>query len=123
MAFVFGLILIPLVAIFGVVGNILSLVVLVQHRMRSTTNICLASLAVSDLLLLLSSLAYSSIQLYGISDQKGRRHYDLHNKRQIIGELKIEIENCTISISKGNSYCRRKSSARGSQFKVSPEGL
>ena len=38
-------------------------------------------------------------------------------------KLKIEIENCTILIPKGNSYCRRKSSARGPQFKVSSKGL
>ena len=34
-----------------------------------------------------------------------------------------EIENCTISIPKKNSYCHRKSSARGPRFKVSSEGL
>ena len=32
-------------------------------------------------------------------------------------------ENCTILIPKGNSYCRRKSSARGPRFKVSFKGL
>ena len=32
-------------------------------------------------------------------------------------------ENCTILIPKGNSYCRRKSSAREPRFKVSSEGL
>ena len=31
--------------------------------------------------------------------------------------------NCTILIPKGNSYCRRKSSAKGPWFKVSSEGL
>ena len=36
---------------------------------------------------------------------------------------KNENENCTILSPKGNSYCRRKSSARGPQFKVSSEGL
>ena len=35
----------------------------------------------------------------------------------------LYIENCTIFIPKGNSYCRRKSSARGPRFKVSSEGL
>ena len=30
-------------------------------------------------------------------------------------------ENCTILIPKGNSYCRRTSSARGPRFKVSSE--
>ena len=37
------------------------------------------------------------------------------------GLLKMKNENCTILIPKGNSYCRRKSSARGPQFKVSSE--
>ena len=32
-------------------------------------------------------------------------------------------ENCTILIPKRNSYCCRKSSARGPRFKVSSEGL
>ena len=36
---------------------------------------------------------------------------------------KLKIENCTILIPKGNSYCRRKSSARGPRFKVSSEEL
>ena len=69
--FVFGMVLIPMFAIFGVVGNVLSLVVLVQHRMRSTTNVCLAALAVSDLLLLLHSLAFSAIRIYGLQDPQG----------------------------------------------------
>ena len=38
-------------------------------------------------------------------------------------EKKKKKENCTILISKGNSYCRRKSSVRGRRFKVSSEGL
>ena len=38
-----------------------------------------------------------------------------------IGKKKYEI--CTILIPKGNSYCRRKSSARGPRFKVSSIGL
>ena len=33
----------------------------------------------------------------------------------------MKIEKCTISIPKGNSYCRRKSSARWPRFKVSSE--
>ena len=32
-------------------------------------------------------------------------------------------ENCTVLIPKGNSYCRRKSSARGPWFRVSSKGL
>ena len=38
-------------------------------------------------------------------------------------KMKMKIENCTKSIPKGNSYCRRKNSARGLQFKVLSEGL
>ena len=37
--------------------------------------------------------------------------------------LTQDLENCTILTPKGNSYCRRKSSARGPWFKVSFEGL
>ncbi|XP_070200445.1 allatostatin-A receptor-like [Littorina saxatilis] len=69
--FAFGMVLIPLFAIFGVVGNILSLVVLVQHRMRSTTNVCLAALAVSDLLLLLHSLTFSAMRIHSLQDPLG----------------------------------------------------
>ena len=36
---------------------------------------------------------------------------------------KKKIENCTILIPKGNSYCRCERSARGPRFKVSSEGL
>lgn len=64
LVFVAGLI--PLLAVFGALGNILSLVVLVHHRMRSTTNLCLAALAVSDLLLLLHSFTFSAFQIYGL---------------------------------------------------------
>ena len=38
-------------------------------------------------------------------------------------ENENENENCTILIPKGNSFCRRKSSASGPRFKVSSEGL
>ena len=36
---------------------------------------------------------------------------------------KKKFKNCTILIPKGNSCCRRKSSGRGPQFKISTEGL
>nr|KAG5702897.1 hypothetical protein BaRGS_034670 [Batillaria attramentaria] len=68
---VFVVALIPLLVLFGVVGNVSSLAVLVQHRMRSTTNMCLAALAVSDLLLLLHSLTFAVYQMYGLSDPAG----------------------------------------------------
>ena len=40
-----------------------------------------------------------------------------------VSECENENENCTILIPKGNSYCRRKSSARGPRLKVSSKGL
>ena len=46
----------------------------------------------------------------------------LRSKKGFSADIK-KIENCTILIRKGNSYCRRKSSARGPWFKVSFEGL
>ena len=36
---------------------------------------------------------------------------------------RLKIENCTMLIPKGNSYCRHKSSARRPLFKLSSEGL
>ena len=53
-------------------------------------------------------------------------HPSTNKKSSVAGlilVMKNEIENCTILISKGNSYCRRKSSARGPRFKVSSKGL
>ena len=39
-------------------------------------------------------------------------------------DKKIEkVESCILLIPKGNSYCRRKISAREHRFKVSSEGL
>ena len=41
----------------------------------------------------------------------------------VTNRLEKKKENCTIIITKGNSNCRHKSSARGPPFKVSSEGL
>ena len=43
-------------------------------------------------------------------------HWKIEKKKK-----KKKNENCTLLIPKGNSYCRRKSSARGPRFKVSFE--
>lgn len=51
--FVCDRVLIPLVVTFGVVGNLLSLVVLTRKEMASPTNCFLTALAISDLSLLL----------------------------------------------------------------------
>ncbi|XP_060082205.1 FMRFamide receptor-like [Ylistrum balloti] len=61
--FAFGMIIIPVLSMFGAIGNILSLVVLFQHRMRSATNFILAALSVSDFLFLIHSLLFSGINI------------------------------------------------------------
>ncbi|XP_071100460.1 FMRFamide peptide receptor frpr-18-like [Haliotis cracherodii] len=65
--FIFAILIIP-ICIFGCIGNILSLFVLIHHRMRNTTNCCLAALAVSDFLVLFHSLWYSTIIIYKSRD-------------------------------------------------------
>jgi len=45
-------ILVPIVVVVGVVGNSATIVVLTRRRMRSSTNVYLTALAVSDLLYL-----------------------------------------------------------------------
>ncbi|XP_041366160.1 probable G-protein coupled receptor B0563.6 [Gigantopelta aegis] len=66
--FVFGMILIPTFSLFGSIGNLVSIVVLVHHRMRNTTNYCLAALALSDLLFLIHSLWFAIINIYKSRD-------------------------------------------------------
>lgn len=62
-AMAFGCVLIPIVSLIGSVGNILSIVVLVHHKMRTTINTCLAALAISDTLFLLHSFIFSAISM------------------------------------------------------------
>uniref|UniRef100_A0A2C9LE19 G-protein coupled receptors family 1 profile domain-containing protein n=1 Tax=Biomphalaria glabrata TaxID=6526 RepID=A0A2C9LE19_BIOGL len=59
---IFVMILIPSFSVFGSVGNILSLRVLVHHRMRNATNMVLAALAVSDLLFLFHAFYFSFLK-------------------------------------------------------------
>ncbi|XP_076435106.1 G-protein coupled receptor daf-37-like [Babylonia areolata] len=54
--FVCDRVLTPLVVVFGIVGNVLSLAVLIRKEMASPTNCFLTSLAISDLSLLLLQL-------------------------------------------------------------------
>lgn len=46
--------LVPLVVVVGLVGNAATIVVLTRRRMRSSTNVYLTALAVSDLLYLIA---------------------------------------------------------------------
>ncbi|CAL1530430.1 unnamed protein product, partial [Lymnaea stagnalis] len=61
---IFVMVLIPCFSVFGSIGNVLSLRVLVHHRMRNATNMVLAALAVSDLLFLLHAFYFSFLKLY-----------------------------------------------------------
>ncbi|GFO09451.1 FMRFamide receptor [Plakobranchus ocellatus] len=66
----FGLVLIPVFAIFGSIGNIMSLRVLSRLRMRNISNLSpvLTALAVSDLLFLLHALFFSFLKYYTLRD-------------------------------------------------------
>lgn len=64
----FANVLIPAFSTFGCLGNFLSLVVLVHHKMRNSTNSCLAALAVSDILVLLHSLLFAGITIISSYD-------------------------------------------------------
>lgn len=50
--YVVQLVLVPLVLVVGVVGNSVTIVVLTRRQMRSSTNLYLTALAISDLLYL-----------------------------------------------------------------------
>lgn len=70
----FGLFIIPLFSIIGCMGNALSIRVLVHHRMRSPTNMLLAALALSDMLVLLHALYFSFLKFYIMVDpETGQR--------------------------------------------------
>lgn len=56
--FVTGLIFFPTVCVLGMIGNILGIIVMCQKQMRSSTNIYLLSLAISDCIKILSDVLY-----------------------------------------------------------------
>ena len=56
--FVTGLICYPLICFFGLTGNIVSLVVLNQKKMITSTNVFLSALAVADIIKLLNDVLY-----------------------------------------------------------------
>ena len=52
---------ITLICVLGICGNVLSLIVLLQKRMRSSTSCILVGLVISDMLILISGLLINSI--------------------------------------------------------------
>ena len=60
----FAILLIPLVCLLGIIGNIFSLVVLFNQRMRNQTNSILAALCVSDIFFLIHCLIFTGLNFY-----------------------------------------------------------
>nr|WJJ60807.1 APGWamide receptor 1 [Aplysia californica] len=67
--FITGLIVYPILCIIGITGNVLALVVLNHRDMRTSTNVYLSSLAVSDTFKLLNDAMYVIIVAISQSDQ------------------------------------------------------
>ena len=61
--FVTGLILYPIICTVGISGNILTLIVLNQHKMLTSTNVFLSALAVADLIKLLNDTLYFIVSI------------------------------------------------------------
>ncbi|KAK0049878.1 G-protein coupled receptor [Biomphalaria pfeifferi] len=66
--FVTGLIVYPIGCIIGITGNILALIVFNHRDMRTSTNVYLSSLAVSDTIKLLNDAMYFMIVAVGMND-------------------------------------------------------
>ena len=76
--YVTGLILYPIICIYGLVGNCLILAVLSRKSMQSSTNIYLSALAVSDTLKLVNDLLYSlTVLLTHLARPHGQRMFRL----------------------------------------------
>ncbi len=74
--FVTGLICYPIMCIFGMTGNIFILIVLAQKSMRTSTNVFLSALAVSDFLKLVNdSLYFLTILLLETNEAAGNKCY------------------------------------------------
>ncbi|KAH3746532.1 hypothetical protein DPMN_180940 [Dreissena polymorpha] len=61
--FITGLVFYPIICVFGITGNIMSIIVMSQRRMRSSTNTYLFALAISDLIKLLFDFLYFPVTL------------------------------------------------------------
>ncbi|XP_013388743.1 FMRFamide receptor-like [Lingula anatina] len=71
-----GLYVFPVLCTFGIIGSILTLVVLSQKPMRSSTNVYLSALAVSDMIKLINDFLYfMTVFLYVTSPATGQKMY------------------------------------------------
>ncbi|KAH3701758.1 probable G-protein coupled receptor 139 [Dreissena polymorpha] len=61
--FITGLVFYPIICVFGITGNIMSIIVMSQRQMRSSTNTYLLALAISDLIKLLCDFLYFMVVL------------------------------------------------------------
>lgn len=76
--FITGLVFYPIVCVFGMTGNVMSIIVMSQRQMRSSTNTYLFALAVSDLIKLFCDFLYFMvILLFQIDTKIGNRAYGI----------------------------------------------
>ncbi len=61
--FVTGLICYPIIVVIGLIGNILTLIVLNQPKMLTSTNVLLSALAVADTIKILNDMLYFLVQI------------------------------------------------------------
>ncbi|XP_041371546.1 FMRFamide receptor-like [Gigantopelta aegis] len=61
--FITGLIFYPVVCLIGLIGNILSIIVMCQKQMTSSTNVYLLALAISDCIKIISDFLYFTVIL------------------------------------------------------------
>ena len=74
--FVTGLVFYPIGCVFGMTGNVMSIIVMSQKQMRSSTNTYLFALAVSDLIKLICDFLYFMvILLFQVSPSTGNKAY------------------------------------------------
>lgn len=76
--FITGLVFYPIVCIFGMTGNVMSIIVMSQRQMKSSTNTYLFALAISDLIKLFCDFLYFMvILLFQIDTSTGNKAYGI----------------------------------------------
>nr|XP_022302913.1 FMRFamide receptor-like [Crassostrea virginica] len=78
-------ILIPVIATAGIVGNVLNIIVLRHRKMRSSTNVYLSALAVSDMLYLIFTFSLSFVHC-NLSDQP-KSAFDFVPRARVLSDL------------------------------------